>query len=220
MIDVGMNLEQFASFIHDYAQRLEGLKDTLNELDNRIGDGDHGTNMARGFHTAQQQLQAKSPVDLGAACSVVAMALLGSVGGASGPLYGTIFMKLGGALKNLAQADNKQWIEGLQAAKAGIVERGKAQFGDKTMLDVWEPTLEYVTAHSGDEELLQAVMVARGAALETRDRVARKGRAAYLGPRSAGTCDPGSVSSGLFFEVLFSAWRGGVETIPWETLVL
>ena len=114
---MALGFNEFQTWINEYALRLEALKDILNDLDNRIGDGDHGTNMARGFLVANQQLQSKSHADLGSACNTVAMALLSNVGGASGPLYGTVFMKLGGALKNLQSADDGKLLEGLLSAK-------------------------------------------------------------------------------------------------------
>lgn len=220
MIQMGFGLQQFFDFISDFAERVDLLKDTLNDLDNRIGDGDHGTNMARGFKVANQQLLAQLPTDLGSACSTVAMALLGNVGGASGPLYGTVFLKLGGVLKNFKTVEDEVLLEGLLSAKSGIMERGKAQLGDKTMLDVWEPATVFLQTHPETGAFQQVVSIVREAALDTRDKVAKKGRAAYLGARSAGTCDPGSVSSGLFFEVLANVHEGGVEAVPWATLVL
>ncbi len=233
---MSFDLETFLSFIQMYAKRLEELQEVLNILDNRIGDGDHGTNMVRGFNFAVRQLHEQPPSDLGSACNTVAMALLAHVGGASGPLYGTVFMKLAGIFQQQTEVDKVTWIKAMEAAKAGIVQRGKAEFGDKTMLDVWEPAVAYLLgAHSGTqhethseiqsesqreeacEEWVQEVEVA---VLATRDRIAKKGRAAYLGPRSQGTCDPGSVSSGLFFELLSYVYNGGGELIPWETRVL
>ncbi len=213
-------LNQFKEFITEYAQRLEELKSTLNELDNRIGDGDHGTNMARGFQVANQQLQAKNPTDIGTACNTVAMALLGNVGGASGPLYGTIFMKLASVFKEKLSVDDEMLLNGFLFAKNGIIERGKAQYGDKTMLDVWETATSFLQSNVGTNRYRDLMTVVQEAVLETRDRVAKKGRAAYLGPRSAGTCDPGSVSSGLFFEVFVRALDGEGAIIRWETLVL
>lgn len=214
------SLQSFLTFIETYAARLQELKDTLNTLDNRIGDGDHGTNMERGFTFAHQQLQVKPPSDLAMASNSVAMALLGHVGGASGPLYGTVFMKLGGVFGQHTEVDEAVLIEGLQAAKKGIMDRGKAEFGDKTMLDVWEPSVSFLLENTGEDRFRYVIPVVRDAVLATKDRVAKKGRAAYLGQRSQGTCDPGSVSSGLFFDELVKSYQQEVGIISWETLVL
>lgn len=216
----GLNLDGFLSFIAVYQERLQELKDTLNTLDNRIGDGDHGTNMARGFEAAHQQLTIKSPGDLSGAAMTVAMALLSNVGGASGPLYGTVFMKLSGIFGHRTEVDEEVLTEALAAARTGIAERGKATVGDKTMLDVWDKSVSYLEENPGEHRFVQMVEIVRDEVLETRNRIAKKGRAAYLGPRSQGTCDPGSVSSGLFFEELARAIGEGRDQISWETLVL
>lgn len=216
----GLGLNSFLGFIDSYSLRLAELKETLNTLDNRIGDGDHGTNMARGFATANQQLQKNQPADLGAACSAVAMALLGHVGGASGPLYGTVFLKMGSILGHEQHADEVKLVQAITAARQGIVERGKAAYGDKTMLDVWEKSVTYLQDNPDSDRFLGVATAAREEALATRDRIAKKGRAAYLGPRSQGVCDPGSVSSGLFFEEFARACGKEIELISWDTLVL
>lgn len=213
-------LNAFTGFITAYSVRLRQLQDTLNTLDNRIGDGDHGTNMARGFETAKQKLQAKLPADLSEANTTVAMALLGHVGGASGPLYGKVFMKLGSILGHRTDTDETLLVQALLAAKQGIFERGKAEFGEKTMLDVWDPVVTYLQENDSTDRFDNVVAVGCDAVLATRERIAKKGRAAYLGPRSQGTCDPGSVSSGLFFEELARACGKEIDIIPWETLVL
>ncbi|WDL98184.1 dihydroxyacetone kinase subunit DhaL [Alicyclobacillus sp. ALC3] len=215
-----LGLSSLVGFVDSYSLRLAELKETLNTLDNRIGDGDHGTNMARGFAAANQQLQKNPPADLGAACSAVAMALLGHVGGASGPLYGTVFLKMGNVLGHEPHADEATLVQAIAAARQGIAERGKATYGDKTMLDVWEKSVTYLQGNPATDRFLGVATVALDEALATRDRIAKKGRAAYLGPRSQGVCDPGSVSSGLFFEEFARACGKELELIPWDTLVL
>jgi dihydroxyacetone kinase-like protein len=211
----------FLQFLTGCRDRLVRYETLLNDLDNRIGDGDHGTNMARGFRTAVAEANAGS-ADLGALANGVAIALLGSVGGASGPLYGTAFMRLGMQWKGFQAISERQFVDGLQAACDGIRARGRAEVGDKTMVDVWQPATDTLRTGQGalDARLRTAVQTAQQQALQSRLLTARKGRAAYLGERSVGTCDPGCISSAILFEELFSATTGGDERLEWDTSVL
>jgi dihydroxyacetone kinase-like protein len=217
-----LNLDGFGRFISAYARRLADLQSVLNELDNRIGDGDHGTNMARGFRVASEKLSQTTVTDLGNACSAVAMALLGSVGGVSGPLYSTVFMKFAAAWKGATTVDFESLREAIKSALEGLEARGKAKRGEKTLIDVWLPVVEclYEEETAPEEALKQCVKVAQQAAIDTKPLRATKGRAAYLGDRSKGTCDPGSVSSAVFFEELVDVVVGGVERIEWQTSAL
>lgn len=216
-----LTTETFSAFIDSYARRLADLQAILNELDNRIGDGDHGTNMTRGFKTAADQLTAKPAADVGAACSTVAMALLGSVGGASGPLYATVFMRFATAWKGQTDVDAAALADGITAALDGLRARGKATAGDKTMIDVWSPVNDALQHGDGSAETLSAIsQTATVAAVNTKSLVAKKGRAAYLGERSVGTCDPGGISSAVFFEELVDATIGGGERSEWRKLAL
>lgn len=208
----------FLKFIQTFSERLQDAKDLLNNLDNRIGDGDHGTNMSRGFAAALAKLQNSDTSDISSSCQIVAMTLLSNVGGASGPLYSTVFMKLMMQWKGLEQVEDAQIAAGIQAALDGIMARGKAQSGDKTMVDVWTPVSQLCQQQEDSLDWEQIVETAKHSALETKDLAARKGRASYLGERSRGTCDPGSISSGIFFESLALAFAKGLEPIPWHTL--
>lgn len=215
-----LTTETFSTFIANYARRLADLQETLNTLDNNIGDGDHGTNMARGFKAASEQLAAKPATDVGGACNTVGMALLSSVGGASGPLYATVFMRFATAWKGMMSVDATNFAAGIAAALEGLQARGKADVGDKTMIDVWHP-VNQILKNIQETTALQAVVETAGtAALATKPRIAKKGRAAYLGERSVGHCDPGSISSAVLFEELVDATIGGVERKPWPKLAL
>lgn len=217
-----LTIHGFHEFVEEYSARLQSLSGLLNLLDNRIGDGDHGTNMARGFQAGNEKLQQAGPGDLGTACSTLAMALISTVGGASGPLYGTVFLKLSATWKGLATACDDALLQGLSLALEGIQTRGKAIPGDKTMVDVWYAVtshLQQVNPRS-DEDWNRGVQIAQEAALKTKDWVAKRGRASYLGGRSAGVCDPGCISSAVLFEELFHKLTGGASRLEWETLAL
>lgn len=218
--------DRLERMIASFADRLQEFQEVLNDLDNRIGDGDHGTNMVRGFSAVAKKWASSRPASLQAMCQDAGMTLLGTVGGASGPLYGTVFLKLSGAWRDRDEVDFEGLSEGLESAYEGLVTRGKAAPGDKTMLDVWRPVLDLLKGRedSGgtgpDGRLLQVPATAQSAALSTKDLVARKGRASYLGERSRGTCDPGAVSSALLFEEIEIAYTGRAERLSWERSVL
>lgn len=179
-------------------------RDELVELDRAIGDGDHGENLKRGFtafDTAAETTDAATP---GAVLKLLAKTLMSTVGGAAGPLYGTAFLRAGTALGDAPAVDTTLAAAALRASAEGIRTRGKAELGDKTMLDALEPA---VAAASDRTEDLAAVLGAAAAAADqgaedTRDLVARKGRASYLGERSAGHIDPGARSTALLLSAL------------------
>ncbi|MCL6490032.1 MAG: dihydroxyacetone kinase subunit L [Alicyclobacillus mali] len=213
-----MNVEQVKAWLHGYEQRLSEVQELLDELDNRIGDGDHGTNMLRGFQVACAQMtEAATPSE---AVHKLAMGLLSTVGGASGPLYATAFLRMSQTWREMEEVSLKDLSDGLNAALAGIQQRGSANVGDKTMVDVWAPSVECILSDPTERGLLEASRVARQAALNTRQLVARRGRASYLGDRSVGTCDPGSVSSAILFECLAITLVEGMEAGPWTAQVL
>lgn len=205
------------SFIPDWiarsAKALQDNKEHLTDLDAAIGDGDHGINMARGGeHMAAldtAEFTHPGTFDAGSYLKKVGMALVSSVGGASGPLYGTFFLRMGATLgTNLIDAD--MFVKGLEAGLAGLKARGKAEVGEKTMVDVWEPvTLLMREKVAGGADLVTAlragVACAEEAANKTIDMVATKGRASYLGERSKGTMDPGSASSLLILKAALEA---------------
>jgi dihydroxyacetone kinase-like protein len=185
----------------------------LTELDSAIGDADHGINMMRGMSAVMQKLDGMHPADVNELLKTVAMTLVSSVGGASGPLYGTFFLRFERATGSASELDLAALATGLSAGLAGIVERGKAELGDKTMVDALSPALDEMDAvinKGGD--LAAAVIAARDAAAAGRDAtlplVARKGRASYLGERSAGHIDPGAASMSLLFDALAAEFAG------------
>ncbi|SEB49399.1 dihydroxyacetone kinase subunit DhaL [Arthrobacter woluwensis] len=180
----------------------------LIELDRAIGDADHGENMDRGFTAALAKLEEQPPATPGAALKSVAMSLMSKVGGAAGPLYGTAFLRAATALGDAEELDSEALVAALAAARDGIVARGKAEPGDKTMIDAWTPAVDAAQAAVGESpaELLdRAAKAAEEGAAATEPLVARKGRASYLGERSAGHRDPGSQSTALLLRAAADA---------------
>ncbi|SEN13230.1 dihydroxyacetone kinase subunit DhaL [Lihuaxuella thermophila] len=193
---------KFVNWIRRANRRIQENKDYLSELDRAIGDGDHGINMARGFAEAAQRLTGSADQDLGALCQQVAMALLSKVGGASGPLFGTAFLKMAGVWKGKDHASVHELSLALREAVNGIKMRGKAELGDKTMVDVWEPVSRFVAEKAEHLSWRELCVFAEEQMDKTKPLQAKKGRAAYLGPRSSGHLDPGAVSSFFLFEAL------------------
>lgn len=193
------------------AQAMAENRVYLIELDRAIGDSDHGENMDRGFQAVLSKLAEAPPETPGAALKLTAMTLMSKVGGAAGPLYGTAFLRAATSLGDSAEIDPAAWANALAAARDGIVARGKAESGDKTMVDAWTPAAEAAqkAALNGGSDVL-AVLVAAAEAAEagavaTDPMVARKGRASYLGERSAGHRDPGAASSALILRAAVGA---------------
>jgi phosphoenolpyruvate---glycerone phosphotransferase subunit DhaL len=197
-----LDVALLTSWIERTAAVLEREKAYLSDLDAPIGDSDHGVNMARGFATAMAKLGASPPNDVGALFKTVGMALISTVGGAAGPLYGTLFVQAGSKSADKPSLDLAGWRECLTAGLAGIVQRGKAQLGDKTMVDALTPAV----AALGGSALAAALAASADAAEQgmkaTIPLVARKGRASYLGERSAGHQDPGATSSWMLLKAL------------------
>lgn len=178
-------------------------KQYLTELDSAIGDADHGINMDRGFQAVLGKLDsAATGDDIGALLKTVGMTLVSTVGGASGPLYGTLFLQLAAATAGKSELTAEDWSAALGAAVSGVQARGKAELGDKTMLDALIPARDTFAAAVADGAELPAALRRSAEAAEqgmtaTIPLVARKGRASYLGERSAGHQDPGATSSYL-----------------------
>ncbi|MBT2521102.1 dihydroxyacetone kinase subunit DhaL [Arthrobacter sp. ISL-28] len=191
------------------AQAMAEHRVELIELDRAIGDSDHGENMDRGFQAVLDKLAEAPPETPGAALKLTAMALMSKVGGAAGPLYGTAFLRAATALGDAAYIDAPALAAALGAARDGIVARGKAESGDKTMVDAWTPAVEAATAAAADGDtlavLIAAAEAAEAGAIATDPLVARKGRASYLGERSAGHRDPGAASSALILRAAAGA---------------
>ena len=186
--------ELLAEWISRFYEKIQNNKGYLSDLDAAIGDGDHGNNMARGMQAVTESLEKNETADTTQSLKLIAMALISKVGGASGPLYGTAFLEMA-----KASNDTKDLGELLQEALSGIEKRGGAQPNDKTMVDVWNK----VVSKADDSSLTNADIEA--AVESTKDMVAKKGRASYLGERSVGHLDPGAVSSGYLFEALLEA---------------
>ena len=189
------------------AAAIIAQKDYLTDLDRQIADGDHGINMARGFEAVEKKLPSLAGGDIGALLKGVGMQLVSTVGGASGPLYGTAFMKAGMACKGLTEIDGPAFVKAMEAAVDGIKMRGKATEGEKTMLDALCPALkvmqdEVAAGKSLKEALQDAAQAAEKGVEYTKTIIATKGRASYLGERSLGHQDPGATSSLYLLQVL------------------
>lgn len=186
-----MDAKQALLWMETFNKKIQEKKDYLSELDSPIGDGDHGGNMARGMAAVMQELSEKDYETADQVFKVVSMQLLSKVGGASGPLYGSAFMGITKASQ--AGAD---LADTLQAGLDMIQKRGKAELGEKTMVDVWVPVIAALRENQLSVDLIHEAVQA------TKDIVATKGRASYVGERSIGHIDPGSFSSGLLFEAM------------------
>lgn len=206
------DLSAFQAWIAESARTLGEQATYLTDLDRAIGDGDHGSNMDRGFSACAELAEAEEFPSVDAYLKKVGMVLVSTVGGASGPLYGTFFLRLAGPLAAPGEIGARQMGQALRAGVDGIVARGKAERGDKTMYDAFAPALEaYEQAAAEGRGLSDCLTAAAGAAREGRDAtgqmIARKGRASYLGERSAGHLDPGATSATLLLEAAAQALR-------------
>jgi phosphoenolpyruvate---glycerone phosphotransferase subunit DhaL len=207
MIEIGS--DDLVRFLELYAQRIAERKVELTDLDSQIGDADHGINMDRGFTAVLAKLPDLRGSDLGTVAKTVGMTLISTVGGASGPLYGTFFLRLATALGDRQTVTLPEFVAAVRAGLEGVKQRGKAELDDKTMVDAMTPAVEALEAAAGGSELRTALEAAAQAAAAGRDRitplVARKGRASYLGERSANHQDPGATSTTILFEALRDA---------------
>ena len=199
--------EQVVRWLEATAAVLAANKGYLTDLDSAIGDADHGTNMDRGFNKVMEKLPTVADKDIGNILKTVGMTLISSVGGASGPLYGTFYMRGGMAADAKEELDGDDLVNVLQGAVDGIIQRGRAQPGDKTMVDALLPALAALKQAVADGQDVRAGVAAAVAAAEQgmKDTIplqARKGRASYLGERSIGHQDPGATSSYLILNAL------------------
>jgi phosphoenolpyruvate---glycerone phosphotransferase subunit DhaL len=210
--DVGVSYDDVVRFIRAYAEVIAGQKAYLTELDAAIGDADHGINMNRGMQAALAAIDAlPEGDDIGAMLKAVGMRLVSTVGGAGGPLYGTLFLQLGLKSAGKAELAPGDWGEMLSAAVDGVIARGKAELEDKTMVDALVPARDAYRATLDDgagfvEALRSSAAAAEEGMKATIPLVARKGRASYLGERSAGHQDPGATSSYLFLQTIADTW--------------
>jgi len=200
------------SWLQCYRQVLGENKDYLTRLDSAIGDADHGANMDRGFAAVVDKLTAVADKDIGAILKTVGMTLVSTVGGAGGPLYGTLFMQAGQAEAGKTEMTDQDVVALFEAALKGVIVRGKAELGDKTMVDALTPAVNALKAAVDggaplDDALQQAVAAAEQGMKDTIPLQARKGRASYLGERSIGHQDPGATSSYLILNALLETMR-------------
>jgi dihydroxyacetone kinase-like protein len=193
---VPVNRDTVLDWMRGFAGEMAEHRQELVRLDTAIGDGDHGTNMDRGMRKALERLDGAEQADAGAVLKTVAMALVSSVGGAAGPLYGTLFLQMGGALVGREQVDLAGYVTAWRKGLEGVQMRGKAEPGDKTMVDAIVPAVEAMEQASDlDGALRAAVEAAERGMLATVPLVARRGRASYLGERSKDHQDPGATST-------------------------
>ena len=198
-----------ADWLRRAATVFDEQRDYLTQLDSDVGDGDHGANLARGFQAIMAKLPSWEGGEPAALFKNVAMTLIGTVGGASGPLYGSFFLDASKAAAGKTELGLEEWTAVLEAGVGGVRNRGKAAPGDKTMLDALIPAVDALRNSSEGlvlvESLRRSAEAAKAGAKSTGPLVARKGRASYLGDRSAGHLDPGAVSSSLLLAALADA---------------
>lgn len=206
--------DQMVQWLENTAAVMKENKEYLTQLDSPIGDADHGINMDRGFRKVLEKLPGVADKDIGNILKTTGMTLISSVGGASGPLYGTFFMRGGMAVDAKEELTGEDLATMLQAAVDGVVQRGRAQPGDKTMVDAWLPAMKALRESlNGDNDntiaaLSQAVAAAEQGMKDTIPMLAKKGRASYLGERSIGHQDPGATSSYLMLKTLLDTLEG------------
>lgn len=188
-------------------EKIQSNKEYLTSLDQVIGDSDHGINMSRGFQEAVNKISGETYDTASDVLKDVAMTLMSKVGGASGPLFGTLYLKLSTTFKGVDPVDYRTFTSGLEEALNGVMQRGKATTGEKTLVDVWSPVVEQFK----QEDAFQADKIAemaKNAMENTKDIMATKGRAAYFKEKSIGHIDPGSASSYYIFEALAEVIEG------------
>jgi len=202
--------EQVIRWLYKAAESLEVNREVLNQLDAAIGDAEHGINMDRGFQKVISQLSSSAEQDIEGILKSTGMSLISFVGGASGPLYGSFFLKAAAAATGKQELDEDELLGVLRAGLKGVIDRGKAQQGDKTMIDALIPGVEAFESmirkgNSMAEALKQAVVAAEKGMEDTIPMVARKGRSSYLGERSIGHQDPGATSMYLILKALYES---------------
>ena len=209
-MDENVTTAALEEWVRRFAHHVAENRDYLTALDAAIGDADHGSNMDRGMKAAVAALDEGPPATAGALFSKVGMTLVSSVGGASGPLFGTFFLRIGTTLGDAETSSAPRFAAALRAGLGGVVDRGKAGPEDKTMYDALAPAVDALDAALGDgADLVTCLKHARDAAAAGRDAttpmLARKGRASYLGERSVGHQDPGATTVALLFEAATEA---------------
>lgn len=203
--------DQALEWISNVAQVIAENRDYLIQLDAAIGDADHGANMDRGFRAVVAKQAEMADKDIGTIFKTVGMTLLSTVGGAGGPLYGTFFLQAGMKTTGKMEMTLEDWTAALEAALNGVVMRGKAELGDKTMVDALTPAVNALKSGLAEnvsigEALRRSAAAAKEGMEGTIPMVARKGRASYLGERSADHQDPGATSSFLILKAAADTW--------------
>ena len=197
--------EDTLAVVKEMAAAMEENRKHLTKLDSEIGDGDHGNNMHRGFQAALERLEGTEPQTPADVLKAVSTALVGKVGGAAGPLYGTAFLRASTSLSGKEDLSSEDVAEAMEAALGGVKQRGKAEEGDKTMIDALAPAVaaakEAASSGKGVGEVSRTAAEAAGEGSEaTIPLTARRGRASYLGERAAGHMDPGARSTYLLLD--------------------
>jgi dihydroxyacetone kinase-like protein len=199
-----LDVAALEAWVREFARSIAEHKDELTELDSAIGDADHGANMNRGLKAVVAKLDGAAPAGPAALLKQAGMTMVSTVGGASGPLYGTFFLRMAAAIGDTDPLDQAAFAAALRAGVDGVVARGKAEAGDKTMYDALAPAVDALDAALGGEDTTGALQAAADAAARGRDATtpmqARKGRASYLGERSVGHQDPGATSAALLLQ--------------------
>ncbi len=213
---MGYDAESLVMAIRALGAEIAHRRAELTQLDQEIGDGDHGENLARGFSAVITKLRASEPDTPGSVMSLVASTLISTVGGASGPLFGTAFLRAAAVIGKADQLDPTLVATALVAARDGVVGRGKAEVGEKTMVDALSPAADAAVNAAGEGADIAGVLAAAAAAAAdgaeaTKPMQARKGRASYLGERSIGHVDPGAQSTAYLLASLAASAAGHAE---------
>ena len=206
-----LNTNEFIQIILSICDNVEKEKDYLSELDRATGDGDHGVTMSIGWNAVKEKITTLDDnLTFDKICMQIASSFLSAVGASAGPLYATALMRGGAKLKDLSVINSSHISDFFEAAANGIQDRGKANLGDKTMLDVWLPTAEKIKEASNNTEDIIEILekgshAANESMLSTKEMLSKKGRSSKLGERSKGHIDPGAASSALIFKTFHEA---------------
>jgi dihydroxyacetone kinase-like protein len=210
---MSITVKQLRKWIEKASERIQQQKSYLTELDQAIGDGDHGINLSRGFQGAARRIQQLETDDIGQLFQTIGNTFIQKVGDASGPVYGIAFIKGGAMLKGKKEMTILELSQFLHQSVEAIKGIGKSEVGDKTVLDVWAPVAAYLQENGENTDWQKAASYCWEQADKTKALQAVKGRAAYLGERSIGHLDPGAVSSSYLFEALFETLGEGNQAI-------
>ncbi|NHN29537.1 dihydroxyacetone kinase subunit DhaL [Paenibacillus agricola] len=209
-----VSIQDFKNMLLHVQSRIEEQKDYLSELDRALGDGDHGVTMSLGWEAIADKVNAFEAEDCGLLCKEVAMCFLNAVGSSVGPLYATAFLRGATVLQGKSVISKQAMVEFWAAMVKGIQERGKAQLGDKTMLDTWIPAIESLQkAYQEDQELIaclgEAVQAAEQGMESTKNLMSKKGRSSKLGDRALGHQDPGATSAFIILSASYEFLKNG-----------